>query len=263
MLCAKNNSEKQEDKRAVTPLNKCVQDKMILRTMLRCSKINNGVNMIYGVILAAGCGSRFGEPKQFMLIDDKPLIAYSLDTFKSAVDFVVVVTDEKHTEVMKPYADEKTAVVCGGKSRGESLSNAVAFIEKQGASDDDIIVTHDAARPFVTKDVIDRSVVLAGEFGASSVGLKISDTIVSVDSALDVVGSVDRSSVMTVQTPQTAKFGLLKKCLSNAGDYTDLCTMLLSKGYSVKVFGGDDDNVKVTYPKDLEKVRRILKNIDG
>lgn len=216
---------------------------------------------IYGVLLAAGQGSRFGRPKQFMPIDGKPLLAYSLEVFRSAVDCLVIVVDKKHIADVEPYSDKNTFVVEGGDTRGKSLLNALEFIKGKGAESDDIVVTHDAARPFVTKELIDRSIVLAEEYGASSVGLKITDTVVKVDYAFDVIESVDRNSIMTVQTPQTVKFGIIDKYSEGIEQFTDLSTLLLSKGQTVKIFNGNSDNLKVTYPDDLKEVERILEKI--
>ena len=216
---------------------------------------------IYGVLLAAGQGSRFGRPKQFMPIDGKPLLAYSLEVFRSAVDCLVIVVDKKHVADVEPYSGKNTFVVEGGDTRGKSLLNALEFIKDKGAESDDIVVTHDAARPFVTKELIDRSIVLAEEYGASSAGMKITDTVVKVDYAFDVIESVDRNSIMTVQTPQTVKFGIIDKYSEGIEQFTDLSTLLLSKGQTVKIFNGNSDNLKVTYPDDLKEVERILEKI--
>ena len=216
---------------------------------------------IYGVLLAAGKGVRFGEPKQFAMIEGKPLIAYSLEVFSSAVDCLIVVTDKKHMSTVEPYLGKNAYVVEGGESRGESVLKALNFIKTKGANENDIIVTHDAARPFVTKELIERSIVLAEEYGASSAGLKVTDTVVKVDYAFDVIESVDRSSIMTVQTPQTVKFGIIEKYCEGIEQFTDLCSLLISKGQTVKIFNGDSDNMKVTYPNDLKTVKRILEKI--
>lgn len=229
------------------------------------------------IVLSAGKGKRMNSetPKQYIDINHKPVLYYSVSAFESSyVDEIVIVCgrgDEDYIkeEIVAKYSFAKVkAIVPGGKERYHSVYNGL-----MAAGDADYVLIHDGARPMISQEVIDR-VRECVEGGTSCVAaVPVTDTIKIVDSEGKVLSTPDRKTLWAMQTPQAFSFKLIKNAyeeLINKEEETlkaginitdDAMVAEQFGGSCVKVIMGDYDNIKITTPKDIEIAERILAKI--
>ncbi len=226
---------------------------------------------ITAIILAAGKGSRMNSDieKQFMLLEDKPLLYYSLNTFQnSLVDSIILVVSENHIsycqeQIVDKYSFTKVdRIVAGGKERYNSVHKGLIASE-----DADYVVIHDGARPFVTKDMIAKSVAVLESYDGCTVGMPVKDTIKVVNEHTEGIDTPNRESLWQIQTPQTFKRDKLleaydKMFTDNHGNITD-DTMIIERynASKIKVLKGDYTNIKITTPEDLKIAEIFLKKL--
>lgn len=200
---------------------------------------------MWGILVAAGSGSRFGGAKQFEIVGGKPVLQWSLDALQAVVDGVVVVLPPDDVHCWSgPHA-----AVAGGASRSESVRNG---LEKVPA-DAEIVLVHDAARPFATAS-LGRAVAQAVADGADAAipGVPVSDTIKRVDrSNSRVLATIDRSDLYAVQTPQAFRAESLRKAHVSEPDASDDATLVENIGGMVVVVPGEYKNMKITVASDL------------
>ena len=234
--------------------------------------------MIFAAILAGGIGSRMGEtdtPKQFLTLGDKPVIVHTIEKFaiNSKFDKIIVLSPKNfinHTnDLIKEYFDDNSRIVVleGGKTRNDTLINAIEYINDNFDIDDDsIIVTHDSVRPFVTHRIIEDNIKAAKEFGACDTVVPATDTIVeSVDSKL-IKNIPIRDNYYQGQTPQSFKINKLSELVNSLSEsesniLTDACKIFVLKNEDVCLVEGEITNIKITYPYDLKLANTILKEI--
>lgn len=216
------------------------------------------------VILGAGNGTRMGIDKSKMLLDinGKTVIERSVDAFLDLpeIDEIIVVCRECDVETFSELiTDESVSFVIGGETRQESVRNAVEMIEQC-----DYLVIHDGARPLVTQKVILNTLDKAVAYGAAATGVRVKDTVKVVDSSLLITDTPDRSSLISIQTPQIFKFDLYKKALKAAKtqgrDYTDDCQLVENIGQKVYAVIGDYENIKITTKEDIPFAESIVKS---
>lgn len=223
--------------------------------------------MIYAAILASGSGSRFSKqtPKQFFDLEGSPVLAYSLATFAQCgeVGKIIVTASDDTLEETKKIAAEYApgaSVITGGKTRNGTMKNILTFIEKEyGIKSGDVILTHDGARPFVTGEMIEENIAAVRRCGACCTAVPAIDTIYLTENGA-IADVPERSRVYHAQTPQSFDLRLLSETYASTSDdeldaMTDACTALTRKGRRVEIVPGSYDNVKITYPEDLEKAR--------
>lgn len=219
------------------------------------------------IVLAAGQGRRMNSKvqKQFMLLQDKPVLYYSLRCFQeSSINRIILVTGESdveycRTEIVEKYGFNKvTDIVAGGAERYDSVEHGLNCI-REG-----IVLIHDGARPFVTIEMIQCSIEAARSYGACTVGMPVKDTIKVVDENGIGIDTPDRRTLWQIQTPQTFQVPLIKEayaCMrqSKMGNITD-DTMLVEHycNTKVKVIAGDYRNMKITTPEDMILAEQIL-----
>jgi 2-C-methyl-D-erythritol 4-phosphate cytidylyltransferase len=224
------------------------------------------------VIAAAGQGSRMGTKtnKQFIMLNNKPVIAYSLDFFEKqdSVDEIVVVTSAKELDYCRYEIIEKnkykkvSAVLTGGQQRQDSVWAALQYL----GTDTDFVAVHDGARPLLSADVLSRLLAEAEEWGAAIPGVPSRDTIKMVNRDSFVRQTLDRNVIYSIQTPQVFKFKELftaYKYADEEGFYaTDDAGLFEKYIGQVKVVEGDYDNIKITTPLDLIIVQTLLARMD-
>lgn len=201
---------------------------------------------VAAIVVAAGAGSRYGEPKHQLELDGKPLWRWSVDAFTHTdISEIVVVGDVP-------------GGVAGGPRRRDSVRNGLAAL----ASRPRWVLIHDAARPLVSSALIHRVIdaALGGDADGVIPGLPVTDTIKRVEGDR-VAGTVDRSDLFTVQTPQAFLTGVLVSAHDDAAnlDATDDATLVERCGGSVRVVTGERDNLKITYPEDLRLAEFVLR----
>lgn len=232
--------------------------------------------MIYAGILAGGKGTRMGNvpmPKQFLLLDNRPIIIHTVEKFilNNKFDKILIATPKEwlqHTiDLLKKYnlLDNRIVVIEGGQDRNGSIINIVNYIEKNmGLNEDDILVTHDAVRPFLTHRIIEENIEYALLGNTVDTVVEAIDTIVISENGEFLNSIPVRDTMFQGQTPQSfnmKKFKTLYNDLSSTEKeiLTDACKIFLLKGHDVKMVRGENFNIKVTTPFDLTVANAILK----
>jgi 2-C-methyl-D-erythritol 4-phosphate cytidylyltransferase len=218
---------------------------------------------VWAVVVAAGRGERFGGPypKAFAKLGGRALLAESLERLDGSewVEAIVVAAPPEWEEPVILLAEEVgagkvRAAVSGGETRVESVRAGVAEVPEDAA----VILVHDAARPLLPSDVVERLIVALGDGWDGAVpGLPICDTIKRTDGEA-VVETVDRTGLFAIQTPQAFAAGRLRSALAASGEATDCAALLEASGGRVRVIEGDPRLLKVTTPADLELAERLL-----
>lgn len=205
---------------------------------------------VWAVVVAGGGGTRFGAPKQFAMLDGRPLVAWAVDAARGAVDGVVLVLPADRTGV----AYGADVVVAGGETRSDSVRAGLDAVPDEA----EIVVVHDGARPLATSALF-REVVGAVRGGADGAvpGMAVRDTL-KVVADDTVVSTMARHGLVAVQTPQAFRADILRTAHRAAGDATDDAALVEESGATVRVVPGDPRNVKVTTPADLELVAALV-----
>jgi 2-C-methyl-D-erythritol 4-phosphate cytidylyltransferase len=205
---------------------------------------------VVGIIPAAGRGERLGSdvPKAFVVCGGRPLIEWSLDVLRQVCDRVIVAAPEGYE-----YPDS----VAGGPVRSDSVRRALA-----AAPDATIAVVHDAARPLVTVDLVERCIAGIEGVDAAIAAARVTDTIKEVDDDLRVRRTLERASLWAIQTPQVFSAAVLRHALEQPMEVlakaTDDAMLVEAAGGRVRVVEAPPENFKVTTPGDLERAERAL-----
>ena len=232
--------------------------------------------LIYAGILAGGKGTRMGNvpmPKQFLLLNDKPIIVHTIEKFilNSKFENIIIATPKEwmnHTEdILKKYQINlpKVKVVEGGSDRNETIMNIINFIEESHSiTKDDILVTHDAVRPFLTHRIIQENIDNGLTHSAVDTVINAVDTIVESKDNEFISDIPRRDYMFQGQTPQTFNIEKLKELYNDLTDeektiLTDACKIFSIKGEAVKLVQGEVFNTKVTTPYDLNVANAIIK----
>lgn len=218
---------------------------------------------VWAVLAAAGSGERLGadRPKAFVRFGDQPLLAESLARLEASdwIDAIVVVAPPGWEEPAILLAEELgcgkvNACVAGGTTRTQSVRNGVGELPADAV----VALVHDAARPLVTDDVIERVLGALNEGWDGAIpALPVADTIKRVEGER-VVETIDRSELRAVQTPQAFVADILRSALGREGDWTDCSAAVEAAGGRVTVVEGDPRLLKVTDAADLERVAAML-----
>lgn len=230
--------------------------------------------MAIALILAGGIGTRMGEkiPKQFIQVDGKPVVAYTLENFQrhAQIDAIVAVCldgwqDELKT-IARQYGISKLKwVVAGGADVQESIRNGVFFLEGK-AHDEDIVVVHDGIRPLVDEGVLTDVIDKAVQYGNAVTSLPYNEQIFIADDSVSTTRFIPRDTVRRVATPQAYRFDLLLSKYREAYEkgigiqkshYTN--TMMVSLGVRLYFAAGSDRNIKLTTRDDLELFKAYVR----
>jgi 2-C-methyl-D-erythritol 4-phosphate cytidylyltransferase len=216
----------------------------------------------YAVIVAAGSGTRMGgaRPKQFMLVNNKPVLYYTVQTFLNAfadIQIILVLPadymDMGH-EIIDAYFDkEKIRITAGGDTRFQSVKNGLQLVE-----DDSIIFVHDGVRCLLTENLIYRCYASAVETGTAIPVITSKDSVRIIhDEGND---AIDRNKVMLVQTPQTFHSKILLPAfqIDYQEKFTDEATVVEAYGLKVTLVEGEENNIKITRPVDLLIAEKII-----
>uniref|UniRef100_A0A7C4CBH4 2-C-methyl-D-erythritol 4-phosphate cytidylyltransferase n=1 Tax=candidate division WOR-3 bacterium TaxID=2052148 RepID=A0A7C4CBH4_UNCW3 len=215
----------------------------------------------FGIILAAGTGSRFRGLKQFARLGGQPLFRFSVSAFERCptVDgyvLVVCATRLNWTRrlVGRWRLKRLIAVVSGGRLRAESVDSGLRSLPEAGW-----VAIHDAARPFITPAMLKQGFAACQRHRAATFGLPLTDTLKQIHGDR-VVRTIDRSSLATVQTPQFFELALIRKAHAQRGQRpaTDDCTLVETLGIRPVLLPGTTRNLKVTTRTDLELCAALL-----
>jgi 2-C-methyl-D-erythritol 4-phosphate cytidylyltransferase len=222
--------------------------------------------MVIAVIPAAGKGERLGaeKPKQFLELKGTPIIIHTLRKFEThpQIDGIIISTSSSYFELIKKLIKEYglkkvLKIVEGGKTRQESVYNGV----KACPEETQIILVHDAVRPFVSFKIISNVIQATNIHGAAVPAIPVRDTLNKVIEE-KIFQNIDRSGLFHIQTPQGARAEILKECLKKAQEeqlvFSDESSLLLHYGYEVYVVEGAFINFKITYFEDLLLAEKLI-----
>ena len=219
----------------------------------------------WAVVVAAGRGDRLGldRPKSFAKLGGRPLLAESLERLEDSdwVDSIVVVAPEEWEEPSILLAEEigagkVTSCVTGGATRAESVRAGVAEIGAEAL----VVLVHDAARPLLVAEVVERVLAPLGEGWDGAVpALQVADTLKRAGDDGTVLETVDRAGLHAVQTPQAFLAAVLREALTgDLADASDCAALVERRGGRVRVVEGDRRLLKVTTQADLDFVESLL-----
>jgi 2-C-methyl-D-erythritol 4-phosphate cytidylyltransferase/2-C-methyl-D-erythritol 2,4-cyclodiphosphate synthase len=225
------------------------------------------------IIPAGGAGLRLGSSiaKQYLLLDGVPVLARTLKIFQQAKvidEIVLVVPEDDLISVKKQLLDKYDltkvrAIVAGGKERQDSVRNGFLAI----ADRCDVVLIHDGVRPLLTEEMINQVVAAAKIDGASSIGVKVKDTVKQTADTDLVEATLPRNNLWLTQTPQAFAFDILQKAYAAAVSDkfygTDDASLVERIGGKVKMIAGSHENIKITTPEDLIIAEAFLKNKTG
>jgi 2-C-methyl-D-erythritol 4-phosphate cytidylyltransferase len=219
---------------------------------------------VWAILLAAGRGERLGldQPKAFAKLGEEPLLAESLRRLDESdwIDAIVIVAPQGWEEPAILLAEELAcskvhSCVAGGETRTDSVRAGLAEVPEEAL----VVLAHDAARPLLPEDVIERVLAPLSEGWDGVVpGLPVSDTLKRVGPDGEVLETVSRDSLYTVQTPQAFLADVLRRAAAGGAEATDCAGLVQAAGGRVKVVEGDSHLLKVTTADDLAKIASWL-----
>lgn len=230
--------------------------------------------MIFGALLAGGIGQRLGcgKPKQFLEIGDKPILVHSIEKFLEVddIDKLIISSPEDYINKTKDLITEyfndnpKLVVIEGGKERSDTILNSIRWSLNNGADEDSIMVTHDAARIFVTPQLIKDSIKYAKEYGAASPVIPATDVIFKSTTPNRLESIPLRKFLYHSQTPQSFNINKYLKIYENLSQrekkLLDEAMILFNlRDESVYLFEGNSTNFKITRPFDIKLAETLLK----
>lgn len=235
--------------------------------------------MVFAAVFAGGIGSRMGNsdtPKQYLELGTKPVIIHTIEKFfiNEKIDEILVLCPKAwvaHTQALvEKHLPEgkKITVISGGATRNGTLEKAIEYIENNcEVTEDTVIVTHDAVRPFLTHRIIDENVEAAIKYGACDTVIPATDTIVESRDGKIISSIPDRSMMYQGQTPQSFRLKELERVLASLTEdekaiLTDACKIFSIKNKDVYMVEGEVFNIKITYPYDLKVAHTLLKGKD-
>lgn len=230
--------------------------------------------MITALIIAGGVGKRMGQdiPKQFIMVEDKPIIIYTLESFQKhpMIDRILVVCKKGWEDTLHAYAkeyhiDKLAWIIEGGNSGQESIRNGVDFL-KEHSTEDDTVVIHDGIRPLVDEIVLSDVIVKCKEFGNAVTSLPYNEQIFVKETEETTKQYINRETLRRVSTPQAYQFDKLVWAYEKAfregigiseSSYTN--TMMVDLGETLYFAVGSDKNIKLTTQDDLQLFKGYLR----
>ncbi|MDD2643214.1 MAG: 2-C-methyl-D-erythritol 4-phosphate cytidylyltransferase [Methanobacteriaceae archaeon] len=231
--------------------------------------------MIFAAILAGGTGIRMGnvdKPKQFLFLGNKPIIIHTIEKFYINPNFnkIIVLCPKQWINYTKDLINkyikdnQNIIVIEAGNVRNETIMKAINYIESNfSINSEDIIVTHDSVRPFVTHRIIEDNINAVIKYGACDTIIPASDTIVQSLNGQFVSDIPNRINMYQGQTPQSFKILKLKELYNKLSNneksiLTDAAKIFIMNNEDVFLVNGEVTNIKITYPYDLKVANSIL-----
>jgi 2-C-methyl-D-erythritol 4-phosphate cytidylyltransferase len=239
---------------------------------------------VFVIIPAAGLGTRMAAPstkprksaptKQFKELGGVPILVHTLRKFAATPAVYEIAVALRHNEIAsfrtqleKQYPEilnKRLQMVAGGEHRQDSVASALAQV---AADEDDIVLVHDAVRPFVSPEIIASVIEAADKHGAAIAGWPAVDTVKQVERTADgalIKATIPRASIVMAQTPQGFRYNILKKAFAEAASDgflgTDEASLIERSGLPVVVVMGSPRNIKITTPADMELAEFYLRS---
>jgi len=209
---------------------------------------------VAAIVVGAGSGSRMGADKAFLDLAGKPVIAWPVEVLQGNMHVLEIILvlhkdrlDEGRGLAHKNGWSKVTRVCAGGNLRQDSVKSGLAV-----AGDCELVLIHDAARPFLTDRLIDDGIKAAEFTGSAVAAVPVKDTVKQVDEDHIVSATLPRSRLMAVQTPQVFRSKILKEAYGSlVGEVMDDAAAVELAGFKVKLYTGDYENIKITTREDL------------
>lgn len=232
--------------------------------------------MNYALIIAGGSGNRMGQdiPKQFMHIDNCPIIIHTMQAFQQHADVhaIAVVCLAGWETVVQSYANQYNItklkwIFLGGACGQESIKNGIFGLLEAGCRDDDVVLIHDAVRPLLSQDIISANIAACKQFGNAVTGIKCREAILESEDGVASSVSIPRDKMIRTQTPQTFPLGMIATAHKEAErrgitNSVSSCTLIAELGGTeMRIVAGSEKNIKVTTIEDLE-ILKALMNVD-
>lgn len=223
----------------------------------------------YAVIVAGGTGTRMGSatPKQFLMLNDKPVLYYTIKTFLDAFNdmHIVLVLPEDYIDMGREVIDaffdySRIQITGGGETRFHSVKAGLRLVDK-----DAVVFVHDAVRCLVSVDLIKRCYEAALETGSAVPAVRVKDSVRLLNEEENTNEVLERSRVVLVQTPQTFHSRILLPAfeIDYKERYTDEATVVETFGLKVSLVQGEENNIKITRPVDLLFAEQMIKQQHG
>lgn len=228
--------------------------------------------MVVALLTAAGTGTRMGQdiPKQFMHVDNKPIIIHTMEAFQQhpGVDAIMVVTLPAWIEVVRAYANQFNItklkwVTAGGSTGQESISNGLNELKSE-LSDDDVVMIHDGNRCMVSSEIISDSLATFRAHGSAVAAIPCVEAVFrSADNGFSSTVSIPREQLYRTQTPHTYTLGKLLWAHEEAGkrgmtNTAASCTLMQALGETVYFSKGSEENLKITTVDDMMIFKALL-----
>lgn len=230
--------------------------------------------MNIALLTAGGVGNRMGQeiPKQFMTIQEKPVIIYTMEAFQNhpEIDAIALVCLSGWESFLHAYANQYRItkmkwIFPGGKSNQESIHNGIYGLKQSGCKDDDIVIVHDGVRPLISSQIISDNLQMCKEFGAAVTGLVCKEVIMEINDGLVLPIDSPREKLVRTQTPHTYHLGDLIKAHETAAymgiyDTVAPCDMIAKIGDTEQhlVQGSEKNGLKLTRPEDVDLFKTLI-----
>ena len=227
------------------------------------------------LLTAGGVGNRMGQdiPKQFMTIEEKPIIIYTMEAFQNhpEIDAIAMVCLRGWEQVLQAYANQYRItkmkwIFPGGESNQDSIYNGISGLKNAGCSDDDIVIVHDGVRPLISNEIISNNIAVCKEFGYAVTGLVCKEVIMEIKDGLVLPIPTPRERLARTQTPHTYHLGDLLDAHKRAkelgiGDTVAPCDMVAKIGEHSQhlVQGSEKNGLKLTRPEDVDIFKSLVK----
>lgn len=230
--------------------------------------------MNYALIIAGGSGNRMGQdiPKQFMHVDNCPIIVHTMKCFQNHPDIngIAVVCLKGWETVLQSYAnqfliDKLKWIFPGGDTGMESIHNGIYGLKEAGCDDEDLVLIHDAVRPLLSQDIISSNIAICKAYGYAITGIQCREAILESEDGFTSTNSIPRDKLIRTQTPQTfrlkniidvheqAKLMKIENSVSSA-------TLVAEVGNrTMHIVPGSEKNIKITTVEDLEILKALMK----
>lgn len=224
-----------------------------------------------GLIIAGGAGNRMHQdiPKQFLTVNEKPVIVYTLEAFQThpEIDAIAVVCIMGWEQVLWAYAKQFNIsklqyVIPGGKTGQESIRNGIMELEKSFMPED-IVLIHDAIRPMVSAEIISDNIRVAKQFGNAITVIPCAEAMMQTEDGVVSVGSYPRDRLKRTQTPQAFHLGQIcdlhrKAIEAGITNSVASCTLMIELGQQVYFSSGSEKNIKLTTVEDIDIFKALL-----
>ncbi len=229
--------------------------------------------MNYALIIAGGSGNRMGQdiPKQFMHVDNCPIIIHTMNCFQQHpdIDGIAVVCLEGWETVLQSYANQFSItklkhIFPGGKNGQESIKNGIYGLKDIGLQDEDLVLIHDAVRPLLSPEIISSNIAICKAYGYAITGIQCREAILESNDGFVSNNSIPRDTLIRTQTPQTFRLRRIiaaheeakKRGITNS---VASCTLMAELGgIDMHIVPGSEMNIKITTTEDLEILKALM-----